>query len=578
MPRPIHTPNDPGGPADAALRLSEATRSAILETALDCIITIDHQGCVIDFNPAAEQTFGYTRAEALGREMGELIVPPHLRSRHRDGMGRAVSTGRDTILGQRIEITAMRKSGEEFPVELAITRIRTGGAPVFTGHIRDITARKRAEERRAAELSVIRVLAQAATLAEAAPQILQAVCESLRWDVGTLWRVDRARQLLRCVNIWHTPAVSAAAFVAATRAGEFLRGAGLPGRIWAAAEPQWIPDVTQDANFPRAALAAENGLHSAFGFPIRLGKDVLGVIEFFSREIRQPNADVLEMFSAIGSQIGQFIERNEAEEAMYRMNKDLERRVQEATAELRASQERLHAALEQEKELSRLKSNFVTLVSHEFRTPLGVILSSAQILETYSARLKPEQHADHLRDIQESARHMAALMEEVLLLGRVEAGRMECRPEPLSVREFCGQLVGEILAATQSVCPIEFSAGRLPARAAGDAALVRHIFTNLLSNAVKYSSPGSAVQFAVERDGRDAVFRVADHGIGIPEADLKQLFESFHRGGNVGEIPGTGLGMVLVKRCVELHRGDIAVESVEGRGTTVTVRLPLFEK
>jgi signal transduction histidine kinase len=139
-------------------------------------------------------------------------------------------------------------------------------------------------------------------------------------------------------------------------------------------------------------------------------------------------------------------------------------------------------------------------------------------------------------------------------------------------------LVEEILAATQSVCPIEFSAGRLPARAAGDTALVRHIFTNLLSNAVKYSSPGSAVQFAVERDGRDAVFRVADHGIGIPEADLKQLFESFHRGGNVGEIPGTGLGMVLVKRCVELHRGDIAVESVEGRGTTVTVRLPLFEK
>src|SRR5215204_1314460 len=122
-----------------ALRLSEATKSAILESALDCIISIDHTGMVLDFNPAAERTFGYTRDEAIGSEMAQLIIPAQLRERHRAGINRAVLSGKDTILGRRIEITAQRKNGEIFPVELAITRIATGGPPIFTGHIRDIT-------------------------------------------------------------------------------------------------------------------------------------------------------------------------------------------------------------------------------------------------------------------------------------------------------------------------------------------------------------------------------------------------------------------------------------------------------
>src|SRR5215212_7009160 len=120
---------------EAALRASEALKSAILETAIDAIVTIDHRGRVLDFNPAAAQMFGYSREEAMGQEMAELIIPPHLRERHRHGLSRAVASGQDTIVGQRIEISAVRKSGEEFPVELAITRIRVNGPPIFTGHI-----------------------------------------------------------------------------------------------------------------------------------------------------------------------------------------------------------------------------------------------------------------------------------------------------------------------------------------------------------------------------------------------------------------------------------------------------------
>src|SRR5687767_434487 len=131
--------------AEAALRASEALKTAILATALDAIVTIDPLGKILDFNPAAEKMFGYSREEAVGHEMAELIIPPQLRERHRRGLERAVASGEDTIVGRRIEISAVRRNGEEFPVELAITRITVNGSTIFTGHIRDITERRRAE-------------------------------------------------------------------------------------------------------------------------------------------------------------------------------------------------------------------------------------------------------------------------------------------------------------------------------------------------------------------------------------------------------------------------------------------------
>src|SRR5215813_6384476 len=147
-------PSDSVPNQEAALRLSEATRAAILEAALDCIVTIDQNGRVVDFNTAAERTFGYSRSEAVGREMAELIIPPELRERHRAGLAHAVRTGEDRIVGRRIEITAMRRNGEQFPVELAITRIATDGPPMFTGHIRDITAHRQREARQSVQYAV----------------------------------------------------------------------------------------------------------------------------------------------------------------------------------------------------------------------------------------------------------------------------------------------------------------------------------------------------------------------------------------------------------------------------------------
>jgi len=226
--------------------------------------------------------------------------------------------------------------------------------------------------------------------------------------------------------------------------------------------------------------------------------------------------------------------------------------------------------------LSELKSRFVAMVSHEFRTPLGIIMSSAEILDAYLDRLAPEERRANLKDIFQSSKHMASMMEEVLLLGRVEAGKMTCHPVRLDLVSFCEKLVDEITSATNNQCPIQFSAPKDLPEAQADESLLRHIFNNLLNNAVKYSPSGSPVQFTLDARGALAVFTVRDRGIGIPEADQRQLFQAFHRGRNVGETPGTGLGMVIVKHCVQLHQGKIAFESRETKGTTFAVGLPLF--
>jgi PAS domain S-box-containing protein len=234
--------------------------------------------------------------------------------------------------------------------------------------------------------------------------------------------------------------------------------------------------------------------------------------------------------------------------------------------------------LAREKELSQLKSNFVSLVSHEFRTPLGIIQSSAELLREFHHKMQPAEREEQLDSIARNTRRMAGMMEGVLVLSRLDAGKLDFNPAPLDLNLFCRRVVDEVLSATNRRCVIEFSARSVPSEAQADEQLLGHIFTNLLSNAVKYSEPGAIVQFTLERDGQDAICAVRDRGIGIPVEDQQQLFKAFNRGSNVGTRPGTGLGLLLVKRCADLHGGRVKVESKLGEGTTVTVRLPVFPK
>ncbi len=239
----------------------------------------------------------------------------------------------------------------------------------------------------------------------------------------------------------------------------------------------------------------------------------------------------------------------------------------------------LRRALDREKELGVLKSNFVSMVSHEFRTPLGIIMSSAGILEKYHDRLPAEERRDQLASIQRSTRRMGDLMEEVLLLARLDAGRIGFEPKPLDLPGLCQTVADEVTAVTIQHCPIRVNSDLAPDRswkAKGDERLLRNVLTNILTNAVKYSDAGSPVELTVQRDQIDAVIIIRDRGIGIPEADLEWLFHAFHRGRNVGARAGTGLGLVIVQRCLELHGGQIHVDSAVGQGTTITLRIPVF--
>jgi signal transduction histidine kinase len=229
--------------------------------------------------------------------------------------------------------------------------------------------------------------------------------------------------------------------------------------------------------------------------------------------------------------------------------------------------------LAREKELGQLRSKFVSMVSHEFRTPLGIIQSSAEILEDYLDRLEPAERDEHLQSIRKNTRRMAELMEEALLIGSFDAGKMKFKAVPLDLVEFVRGLVDEVLSVTERRCPIELSLTEIPGQLKADERLLRHIFTNLLTNAVKYSDRDRVVRFEISYDEPEIVCAIRDQGVGIPKADREWLFNAFHRGHNV---PGTGLGLVIVKRCVDLHGGSIKVESMLGEGTTVTVRLPIL--
>jgi signal transduction histidine kinase len=232
--------------------------------------------------------------------------------------------------------------------------------------------------------------------------------------------------------------------------------------------------------------------------------------------------------------------------------------------------------LEREKELSQLKSNFVSMVSHEFRTPLGIIQSSAELLRDFHAKMLPDERQEQLQSVTRNTRRMTSMMEDILVLSRLDAGKLEFRPAPLDLNTFCRRIIDEVLSATNRRCPIALSLPSVLPEAAADERLLRHIFTNLLSNAVKYSEAGASVQLCVEQDGRDAVCAVRDQGIGISEEDQQELFQAFHRGSNVGSRPGTGLGLLLVKRCAELHGGEAQVRSKLSAGTIATVTLPVF--
>ncbi len=353
---------------------------------------------------------------------------------------------------------------------------------------------------------------------------------------------------------------------------------GLTG--WAVRErqPVRVGDVLADPRY----FGLETSTRSEMAAPLVAGERVIGVINVESRSLDAFSGDDLRLLSTLAGQLATIFEKARLDAELETERDSLARRVEERTAELRLANEQLRQAhdqvrraLEKEKELGELKSRFVSMTSHEFRTPLGGILSSAEMLEEYGGQFTEERKLVYLRRIQASAHHMVDLLNDILVIGRADAGKLEFHPAPLDLLKLCQELVEELRLTAGTQHRLTFASQVESAQVAMDENLLRQILTNLLSNAIKYSPQGGEVQFTLTCQAEQAIFQVRDHGIGIPPEDQSRLFETFHRAGNVRNIPGTGLGMAIVKRSVDAQGGTIRVESQVGVGTTVTVTLPL---
>jgi signal transduction histidine kinase len=232
-------------------------------------------------------------------------------------------------------------------------------------------------------------------------------------------------------------------------------------------------------------------------------------------------------------------------------------------------------ALEKEKQLIELKSRFITTASHEFRTPLTTILMSAKLLEQFSDQASEEKKCLYFDRIQTATKRMIQLLDEVLLIGTAEAGKLEFNLAPLHLEKFCRELVEEMQLSVDGKHLIKFESQEQQNTADVDEKLLRYILNNLLSNAIKYSPKGGSITFNLIVEQEKAIFEIQDQGIGIPVTDREKLFNSFHRGSNVANISGTGLGLSIVKQCVDAHGGKIVVKSEVGVGTAFIVTLPL---
>jgi two-component system cell cycle sensor histidine kinase/response regulator CckA len=305
-----------------ALGESEERFRAVVEMASDAIILADHLGTISSWNKTAQVLFGYTEDEVLGKPL-TMIMPVRYRAAHQKGMERVQAAGHSRLAGKPIELHGLRKDGTEFPLELSLGTWQAAGRLYFSGIIRDITERKRVEAFHRTQVAVSLVLASCESLGQAAPQLLQAVCDITGWELGLIWLVDRDAAVLHCEALWHQPNIPDSDLAALKNHPSFTSGIGLPGRIWASGEPAWVPDVLKDHNFPRAQVAADARLHGAFGVPIRSGRRIMGVMEFFSREIRQPDTTLLQMMADIGIKVGQFIERKKDTERLRKINECL---------------------------------------------------------------------------------------------------------------------------------------------------------------------------------------------------------------------------------------------------------------
>jgi PAS domain S-box-containing protein len=310
--------------AQESLTDLEAKLTSVVQLTPDALVLANTDGKIVFWNSSAVKMFGYAEEEALGQPL-TMIMPKRYRDAHSEGFRRVCETGEIRLIGRTAELNGLRKDDSEFPLELSLATWEAKGARFFSAFLRDLTERKRMETRQAVQLAISQVLMEAETVQQAGSRLLQAVGHLADWEVGLIWLLDQRTGTLRCATVWEKSARQGLeTFLRQSLVTTFASGVGLPGRVLASGEPDWITNVVKDGNFPRLELAREADLHAAFGFPIKGSQGVLGVIEFFAPEVRPPDTGLLHTFSDIGLKIGQFVERRQLAEETAALVRELQ--------------------------------------------------------------------------------------------------------------------------------------------------------------------------------------------------------------------------------------------------------------
>lgn len=510
----------------------------VLETANDAYVSIDQTGRIVDWNPAAERILGWPRREALGRPLAETVVPERFRADHHRGIERLQRTGEGPILFTTLELPALHRDGHEVPVELTIWPSELAGDVRYNAFLRDVSERTRMQAH-------LRLLQRVTAAANAADRLEDAVVSALEevaaltgWPVGHAYVRGWDHDHLDPAGWWTAGAEPFERFRVVTEQSPFEEGVGLPGRVAASGQPDWIADLAADANFPRQRAAVETGLASAFAFPVLAGTRVVAVLEFYAARRDVPGEQLLELMANIGIQLGRVFER-------------------------------LHWRTELQEAVDT-KSRLLAMVAHEVRTPLVVIEGFAKLLGDDWEALDDDTKLEYLDAIGQHTARLQRITTSALRISRIERGGEQARPQPVDLDEMLDRVVHgldlpDVTVDAPAGLTVEVDPDHL-----------EQILVNYLTNARTYGAPPIRVEAAADAPVADggrptATVRVCDRGEGVPPAFEPELFTSFRRGTSDGG--GAGLGLSIVHRLAELNDGEVWYEPLDP-GAAFALRLP----
>jgi PAS domain S-box-containing protein len=599
--------------AHDAEHMQRLRNAAVVEIALDCIITIDDHSRIIEWNPAAERTFGHKRAAVIGRQLAETIIPPQFREAHYKGFAHYLQSGEGKLLGKRVAVEGMRADGSLFPCELAITRVPVPGPPVFTAYLRDLSGRRRLEGTQQLLLRASNILLSYLDSDRMLCNLSKVVVPAFAdWYAVDVVESDRS---IRRVEIKHRdPAKLDVAHALAEHYANRPESQFGARAVIRTGRSELVSDVTEEViagiaqDDEHLRLIQTLGLHSFIIVPLRGRDAILGALTFVSAESgRRFDSHDLEVAEELATRAAQAIdnarlftdveesrrlleeqatelEAQAAElettaEELEHSNAGLRRAVEDlAQQKAEAEQSRLEAeaARHEADEANRAKSEFLAAMSHELRTPLNAIIGYAQLLDVgIRGPVTPEQRSD-LGRIERSSQHLLGLITDILNYAKVESGRIEydIKATPLdqslaAVEELIAPLARakQITYRFRTDCP-----GIL---VCADPEKLRQILVNLLSNAIRYTPERGCVDVQCSAFNDDVLIDVIDTGVGIPPDKFEAIFEPFVQVDRTynGQRQGTGLGLSISRDLARGMRGDLTVRSELGKGSVFTVRL-----